>query len=275
MEKETKYYEEIQEYLKNEAVGKELVAKIDTFCAKCQRYYHYHLIREKMKSAERVLKDYFDESEYVAQRKLDMNKETLPSFSLADKLYLELLGEIYDEYYADKMNYEEFINSKYFRENITKCFKEVPDMLVDTLSNILEYAEKNYNLADYVYDRHDFSFIHNAIKEIREALRMPVPSIDLSVEKVIAAEQLEKIIAYLNENNIGGAIFTIAPITRALWDGSYSSYTPKSGHKSVFFNISSDYNLTEISKRIENIKKLVALYDETMNILNEYREMSI
>lgn len=274
MENVRHYYEEIQEGLKNENVGKESVATVNAFFRTCQQYYHYHLIREQMKNAERILKNYFDESEYIAQRKVDMNKETLPSFSLTDKLYLEFLGEIYDEYYVNEIDYDEFINSECFSENIIKCFKKTPDMLIDMLANILKYAVDN-NLLDYVYDRNDFSFIHNAVKEVREALCMSRPSIDICVEKVVVAVQLEKIIACLNENNIAGAIFTVAQMTRALSDGSYSSYTPKSRHNSVYFNISSEYNLLQISKRIEDIKKLVSVYDATMDELNKYREISI
>lgn len=274
METVRNYYEEIQECLNNEEVGKYEVLTINTFCATCQKYYYYHLIREKMKKAERVLKNYFDESEYMAQRKLDMDKEIKPSFSLVDKMYLEFLGEIYDEYYSDKMNYEEFINSNSFRENIAKCFIDVPNTLVNRISDIWQYAEDN-NLLDYVYDRHDFSFIHNSISEVREALCMSMPSIDLCVEKVIVPELLEKIVTCLRQKNVPGAIFTIAPISRALSEGRYYSYTSQKGNTNVFFNISSDYNLKQLSKRIEDIKQFVASYEEAMNELNKYREISV
>ena len=275
MESKKNYYEEIQKCLQKENVSKEVVSTVNALCVACQKYYHYYLIRKSMKRAEDTLQKYFDESEYMSQRKLDMNKEVLPKYSLTDLLYLEFLGEIYDEYYAEKMNYDEFLYSEYFSENIRKCFKEVPDMLVDILVDILRYAEENSNLFDYVNKKQDFAYLHNAVKEMRNALSLPVPNINICVENMIDAKQLEKILQYLNENNIAGTILNVAPITRNLSDGSYSSYTPKSGHNSIYFNIPSEYNLKQLSKRIEAIKKMVSLYDETVNKLNEYREISV
>lgn len=281
MTEERNYYEKIQSGLQNFSGSEEAVKAINTLCRICQQYYHKYLIREKMKSAEQIFKNDFDETEYMAQRKLDMYKDKRLRFTVSEKLYLEFMGEIYDKYYANEMKYDELINSLSFDENIAKCFKIVPTQLINKLTDIMEiiskYSEvKEYDpLISYIYERHNFSYIHNAMNVIKDALKLPVPAIELSVEKVIVQDKLEMIVNYLMQDNIAGALFTAAKMTRALSEGKCYSYTSMSGHSVVCLNYLCEYNLKEMEKRIESIKNFVESYDKEMEKLNKYREMFI
>ena len=275
------YYGRIQECIKNMEISRPNASTVNSFFAGCRKYYYYTLLREGMKDAERRLKDCFDESEYIAQRKIDSNKVPPLRFDLESRLYLELLGEIYDEYYAGDMSYNRFMHDIFssdesLRKSIRKCFKEEPGALVEKFAGIFnEVADADSdNLMMYAFRRHDFSYIHDAAAEMGRVLDgTQVPPLDVSVEKVIAKEQLEIILDYLEHGSIGGAMFTIAPITRALTDGQYASYTP--GRKKVFFNLNSEYNLIELEKRVNDIKAFLRKYCDIMNELNCYREMSV
>ena len=121
----------------------------------------------------------------------------------------------------------------------------------------------------------DYLLIMSLLNVIKDALKLPVPAIELSVEKVIVQDKLEMIVNYLMQDNIAGALFTAAKMTRALSEGKCYSYTSMSGHSVVCLNYLCEYNLKEMEKRIESIKNFVESYDKEMEKLNKYREMFI
>ncbi len=274
MKNEKNYYQEIRRYQQNLTEKEAAVVNLDSLFFPCQQFYHYYSIRNQISSAEKVLQNYFTPDNYIAQRKINANADVKATFTLKDKLYLEFLGEIYDEYYSNKMNYEEFILDEEWKELVSRCFNKKPNTLLDILSGIMDYALRS-DLEDYIYRKHDFSKIHNAMVILKEGLNLSMPSLEESAEKVIAEKQLERINDYLEYGNIPGAIFVIAPIRRALWDGEYKSYLPKSGHKTVYFNIASEYNTVQLKNRVNALEELLKDYEIEMKEINNLRKMFV
>uniref|UniRef100_UPI004056D3FC hypothetical protein n=1 Tax=Acetatifactor sp. TaxID=1872090 RepID=UPI004056D3FC len=272
MRNERNYYEEIQKGLQNVTANKEQVATVKTFCKVCQQYCWYYDIRHNMIDAEKVLQCHVPEDKQLTNKKTKSPKSKI---SLTEKLYLELLGEIHSEYYKDKMSYNTFIKSKNLTELIASCFNEKPKMLINKIIGIMEAIYDDIELIGYADIKKEYSKVHKVMPIVRNALQTPAPSIESSVERLIAKQQLETLISYLQNDNIAGALFTIAPITRAIFDGEYKSFIPKNDFKSVFFNLKSDYNLTRTKNYVEAIQELLEEYDESMEELNDYRSMSV
>lgn len=272
MEEKGSSYEEIQGYLSKVTANPYQISIINALFEACQKYNWRYEIREHMEMAERILQSYFDESDYIAQRKINLNKVPKPRFSLSDKLYLEFLGRIYDEYYKDKMGFEDLINQEDLSECVSNCFRETPPHLLDALSGVMDYAKENSELSDYVYERHDYSSLHEAISGARAALEIPAPPKGLSVEKVIAPNWLEGIADSLKSNNIAYAVFAAAKMTRSLTDGKFRAKTHD--REDGYFNLKSEYNLKELEKRIQAIRNLVKEYDDIMEELDGYCQIS-
>lgn len=263
--KKKNYFEEIQRLLKG---AEKNISSINTLCSLCQQYYWKYLIRENVKQAEKVLQCYFDEENLIAIRK--KKKESSERFELEEKLYLEFLWEIRDKYYCNK-KMEEIVHDINWKNLINDCFIECPSEYLTNISTIFKKAKGK--LENYILERHDYTNMHKAMESVRYGISIPAPSVRDSVEKVIAEERLEIIIAYLErKDNIGsvGALLTVAPITKALYSGSYRKYL--SG-KTIFFNIKSDYNLKELEKRVNDIKDLLERYEDTIDELKKYRKL--
>ena len=276
------YYEEIRNVLET-IPSESTVRTVNALCTACREYFWYHTIREKMSGAEENLQNYYDQEEFIAQRKY-LRLKPRKRFSMRDKLYIEFLQEIHKKYkeMGGRDGFETFmdenISSNNMEEHFTKineCFKAGQETLIrqlqETEKNGLAIDEYNF----YMLQKHDFGNIHQAMKEVRKALKTERPPIDASLEAVVTKEMLERIVFLLNSEANISATFVTAPVLRALYDGHYQRHTDKKNNSSVYFNLKSEYNLVEIRNRVNATKNLLKEYNSIMKEIAGYRKQFV
>lgn len=276
MEMKTNYYEEIQKGVERLDGTKIYVRTLNEFFSKCQLYYWHYIIRKKTEETEPVLKDYYIPEEFISKKETEEDSPEKTKYDLCDKLYLEFLSEIQQKFYKGKkgFGFDKFLDRRTFEKDINDCFRTEQKKLLDNIARIKEVARKfdkqKEGFINSFYKKQDCRSIHNAMKIVREALNTEKPTVDVSVEAVISEEWLKKILDYLNEDCLPGAVFSVAPISKALGDGTYHKYIK--GNNQVFFNLKSDYNLEQLKNRMKATKRLLEDYDYVMEELDGYRQ---
>lgn len=260
------YYREIMKYLEEKPMEEPYGNTATGFFEACQLYYGYYLINDKIRNAKKTLKNYMNEENYIARknRNSGSNDTERIQLEIEEKMYIELLLNIYNQYYTDVYSWYDIINEKENQERILReHLKNVQPNFIRNLSCIVVKYDT------YALKKPDITNIHEAMDTLKEALKTTLPPMEESVEKVISSEYLELLLNQLKCNNIGGFVMTIGQIRRALTEGTYHKYIK--GNSNVFFNLKCDYNLNEIKNYVNALQDLLALYEDTKKEIAEMK----
>ena len=250
------YYKEIMNYLETKPIGEHDKRIALTHFSICQEYYYFYTMYKKLESSIRVLKYYMADENYIAKRKIKGDKKT--EMKIEELLYIEFIFKIHSQ------NYKKLYSKNKIIEHTDEV---VPKILNDYFEN--EQSDICELCIDSIFKKYQNSYkdasmtkIHDAMSDLEEVLKMPMPTIEESVEQVIIEEQLELMLSYLQAGNIPGFTFTIAPMTRALFDGTYHKFTSR--NKCKYFNLQCEYNLMQLKDYIEcnkDVEGLRGLYE--------------
>lgn len=227
------------------------------FLKSCQDYVRLYDINEGFLDCKKVLQEYIDADRSEKEVRLDME----------DKLYVEFFAHIYNEGYKDMCSWEEAVKYDKISDVILADYFHGKTSVFTR--NIDKVLGKNF---DYSLKRWDLTNLHQAMGKLENALmKTPEPTIENSVERLISEERLDDILYFLDDDNIPGVIFTIAPMTRALTDGAYRKFVAGRKRKGAFFNLKSEYNLKELREHIDKYKDLYERYTDTREELQELK----
>lgn len=244
------YYKLIKEYLAKNPVDNMIVRQMASLEEACTQYYYVYSIYKKLsQNTLNTLKDYVDEELFLTGKKQEKSNSQQEPFTLEDKLYVEFFTEIYNNYqehytWNTVINNPNIINDiiddfikTYFDNNTNSCLKDYISSAV-----IKYYTNTNNKI--------DLHKVHKAFEELENALNTPKPTIEESVLAVISKDTLNDLFNCLkNDSSCQYANFymRIAPIRKALCDGTYHKYTIAKGNTQIFFNLNCHYNLEQLS----------------------------
>lgn len=247
----------------------------------CQRYLTYYEMNQKLNSAKGVLDNYLNAEDCLNTRKQKGDREREPSLNITSKLYIEFFWEKYKEHYNNKG--EKNVERKFFNEiinggNIGRAIdkawgeifsdskKDMNSLKESVIDSIMEWA--SYDNATYIKNL-NLSNLHNAMIDFEKGIKITVPSIEESIEIVIAPDILDFFLDCLRDEAYPSCLFTIAPMARALFDGKINSYIK--GNTTVYFNFvkGHEHNLSQLEKYINVLQ---GLYDEYIEVRTEIEE---
>lgn len=272
-------YAEILGELKNLPLNNQnakiLKDALTNFGEGCQKFLWLSDIYNELEDAIKILKNYIEEGDGLANRKSKGNREKQVSLCIPSKLYIEFIYTVYNYdcsnvakkayFFKDIINNPECLSkirillNKYFKDesytedNIEMLAKEIEASITEWTDS---YSASNFRELN-------MKKLHIAMKKLDE-LDIPMLSIPQCVDKLIVPEKLNEILTYLKKGAYVNCLFTIAPITRALTIGEIHHFTPD--NTTVFINRKISYNCEELESYL---KKLQDLYDEYTEIKNE------
>ncbi len=238
------------------------------FFERCQEYYYYYLIYDKLKGdCLNVLKYYTDDA--LAKRK----KKEGQTWGVKKKLYAEFFMDLYYKKYAEQYPWKDILNDDFSDNNdiVTRILKDYyQDNISDSL--IEEIWKGVYNIC--ILDDNpkiDLQNLHNAMDIFDNAIRTLKPTIEESVNTLISTEKLELLLNCLKADNEIAFIMWLRPIDRALTDGTYHKYTGGKGCKKIFFNLQCEYNLKKLRQIIKELYVPYNLYMKTRKDLSQLK----
>lgn len=268
------YYEEIKKELGQ--AGDEARKTFQGISGLCQEYYYSYSINKKLNECKikSVLQGYMKKEDVLAERKQKEQGKRSKSLNVDAKLYIEFFWNRYCGYHG-KSSEKEFFDKMVYNEDYDiniddewyKIFGECGDYNIKekVIGSIEQWAE--FDNATSIKSL-ELSNLHNAMKKLNECLELPKPSVEQSLEAMVAPDMLELWLSVAKEK-VPFCIYT-APVTRALYDGVTKSFTPRKGNKTVYFREKFEYNLLELKHYIEALKDLSESYNETRRELSGF-----
>lgn len=256
-------YAEIEKEL--EKVENETIKRaFYSFTTLCQRFYKFYQINEELAPVKNILKSLMDKnSTYYLTKKGEGVEETEETNSdniyieFEHKIYAGIFQRIYDKYYKTpkKFSWEKAVTKdEYINLIISEHLADLPDYIKKEVRDSIKKVYFNSSR------RINYDNIANAMDTVKRTLEIPTPSIEESVEDLIAPSMLDTMLMYLKSEPVG-FFFTIAPIRRALTDGTYHKYyAGNKSNKDIFFNLNSQYNLLELERYIDTVYDLLERY---------------
>ena len=118
--------------------------------------------------------------------------------------------------------------------------------------------------------------IMNILEKIFSSSDQELPDEKYSVEKILTPVFLDQLNGWLNNDAVGDALilFNVAPITRALYDGSPYSYTfsKKRDKSRSYIQNGIVHNYKEVKEYYNAIKELYDEYVEAKEIISDMWE---
>lgn len=271
MDTYTEIKEKLQDYKKNGSTEKrQAVRSVETLFRLCQQYWSCR-------------PDNFNDVIPVLMDKLELSttSDRKNELTITQKLYIEFLYKIYLLYYGDSQNTKYNFHILANQKNVKKFTIDEIEKLMEAIfisEEIDDFDVKmmkvsvndwKYNVEYDVY----FSKLHmenlhrvmHILQEIFDSPDQSLPDEKYCVEKTLTPIFLENINSWLsNDANDPLVLFTLAPITRALYDGRPYSYTMAKTK-----NKDRSYIQDGI---VHNYKYIKEYYDAVKDLYDEYME---
>lgn len=266
------YYKEIKDFLGKEPVDHMVIRQMSALEKACSQYYYVYSIYNKLSvSTRNVLKEYVDKEVYLTQENSKKKKQTSnhkQKYTISEKLYIEFFTKIYDNYckklvWSTVINYQDTIDdilNEYIDNDDNSTLK---DNISRAANKYFTYNTKKINLCK----------VHKAFEELENALNTPKPTIEESVLAVISEDTLNNLLTRLKNGCSYRYInfyMCIAPICKALCDGTYHDYTTVKGNTQKYFNLKCQYELEKLNKYVFSDKEKDGIQG-LLGLLNEYK----
>lgn len=281
-------YEEIKKKLKEyQAEGTtnkiKAVRTVNTLFDLCRRYCKYR--PEEFSEVIDSLKDKIDND-----KKFNCTN-TAEELTVSGKMYIDFFYKAYIRYYGnEKESTRKFHNFLFvegdYEPEIFKILKEVfktekMDSLKiediecavsDALYMWGENTESALNISKLHMD--NLYRIMNILEKTFSSSDQELPDEKYSVEKILTPVFLDQLNGWLNDDAVGDVLtlFNVAPVTRALYDGSPYSYTfsKKRDKSRSYIQNGIVHNYKEVKEYYNAIK---ALYDEYVEAKENISDM--
>lgn len=278
------YYEKIKEILGSYENGfaRQAEKTFEFQAGICQRFCYYQHIYEHVKKVQQALVQYRDSSSLLTK---DSSKESEERLSLPEKLYIELLWKLYvsfeNESVAEAKRKKNFVDtyvlSPKYVENVEHFWKvniqgkeglpNYSDELKKYIINALTNWASNYNNWNLTLDALNLDKMKECMKVIEEADSIPMPTKSDSMEELLSKQVLDSYLDFLENENLPGFYFQMAPVTRAITTGKIASGYPK------YIKREYKYNLKKLHPYIEEIKYLKNTYEDTLEDIQPFESI--
>ena len=284
--------EKLEEYKIDGSINKlKAVNAVNCLFTLCQEYWQYQ--SKEFISVIPSLKDKI--SDYAE----NFNGKKTPKYKLTitNRLYIEFFYKAYlscfgkneetIKFFHDSVNKRKKAK-EFTKTNISDILKTVfkPDTINETDVGLIKIAlntwKANVTREVYINELHmeNLHRVMNILEKIFDSPNKILPDRKYSIEKTLTPTFLEDLRDCLNNNTIGEilVLFLVAPITRALYDGTPYSYTvsvkKNKGPKAMPAYIQKGivHNYCEIENYYNAIKKLYDEYKETNAPLSDMWE---
>lgn len=273
-------YEKIKKKLKEyQAEGTtnkiKAVRTVNTLFDLCRRYCKYR--PEEFSEVIDSLKDKIDND-----KKFNCTN-TAEELTVSNKMYIDFFYKAYIRYYGnEKEGTRKFYNFLFvegeYELGVSKILNEVfktekvdsskIEDIVYVVSDALymwgENTESALNISKLHMD--NLYRIMNILEKTFSSSDQELPDEKYSVEKILTPVFLDQLNGWLNDDAVGDVqtLFNVAPVTRALYDGSPYSYT---------FSKKRDKSRSYIQNGIvHNYKEVKEYYNAIKELYDEYVE---
>lgn len=275
----TNYYEEIKKEIGNapDYIGMPL----KNWIQRSQEYCYYYSINREVKDVLSIIQNYMDKEEYLTTAIPEKKRKRSKSLYFVSKLYIEFIWKIYKKCYeqlyqenTEKMFFEEIINNDDLTNAVSKTLDTYKKGLSGEYARIIVRSIKEWI---FEFDNHQkieqlsIENLHKAMDVLGQAFSKPMPTEKDSINDIVEKDILDEMLTLLQGGKYPDCLFLIvAPMTRALTSGTIHKYTP--GNLTVFFSKNFEYNMEQLKKRIDAMRRIFNEYCELQNILEEELE---
>lgn len=257
-------YTKIKNYLREEGLEQMYVEQFQSLENICRDYYYVYLIYSKV--AGSTLKNYVSPELYLNRKKENNAPKENTNLDISGMLYVEFFTKIFENC-NKKISWSSVIDNPDEIEALIIDYFGRKDVLTTFISKAVQtyYTKINTPI--------NLTNLHKSISDLKLALETPKPSIEESVLAVIADQKLQELYNDLISGNSTGYMsfyMKIAPIRRAIYDGTYHKYTFHKKNSQQFFNINCDHNYKELYNYIFSNMDERSEYQGLLGILNDY-----
>lgn len=280
-------YEEIKKKLKEyQAEGTtnkiKAVRTVNTLFDLCRKYCKYR--PEEFSEVIDSLKDKIDND-----KKFNCTN-TAEELTVSGKMYIDFFYKAYIRYYGnEKEATRKFYNFLFvegeYEPEVSKILNEVfktekvdsskIEDIVYVVSDALymwgENTESALNISKLHMD--NLYRIMNILEKTFSSSDQELPDEKYSVEKILTPIFLDQLNGWLNDDAVGDVLtlFNVAPITRALYDGSPYSYTfsKKRDKSRSYIQNGIVHNYKAVKEYYNAIKELYDEYIEAKEIISD------